>query len=131
MIQAVLTNNQHPEYGVVTVPFPIPREEYDHMMELLSPLEIGDSVARDCRVDEISSEYPILKRLEKGAINIDELDYLAKRLESFNQNELAKVDSEDKVITFIIDKTTRIVTEVYINCNNNKAMDDLDIVSFN
>ena len=31
MIQAVLTNIQHPEYGVVTVPFPIPREEYDHI----------------------------------------------------------------------------------------------------
>ncbi|MEA4895389.1 MAG: hypothetical protein VB064_09000 [Oscillospiraceae bacterium] len=90
MIQAVLTNSQHPEYGVATVPFPIPREEYDHMMELLAPLEIGDAVVRDCRVDEISSEYPILKRLEKVAVNIDELDYLVKRLQSFDQNELAK-----------------------------------------
>lgn len=26
MIQAVLTNSQHPEYGVVTVPFPIPEK---------------------------------------------------------------------------------------------------------
>ena len=90
MIYAVLTNRQHAEYGVVAVQFPIPREEYDHVMELLAPLEIGDPVARDCRVDEISSEYPILKRLEKVAVNIDELDYLVKRLESFDQNELAK-----------------------------------------
>jgi len=88
--QAVLSNSQHQEYGGVTVPFPIPREEYDHVMELLEPLEIGDPIARDCRVDEISSEYPILKRLEKVAVNIDELDYLVKRLESFDQNELAK-----------------------------------------
>jgi len=90
VIHAVLTNSQHPEYGGATVPFPIPREEYDHVMELMVPLEIGDPVARDCRVDEISSEYPILKRLEKVAVNIDELDYLVKRLESFDQNELAK-----------------------------------------
>ena len=38
MIQAVLTNSQHPEYGVVTVSFPIPREDFDHVMELLAQL---------------------------------------------------------------------------------------------
>jgi hypothetical protein len=54
-----------PEYGVVTVPFPIPREEYDHVMELLAPLEIGDSVARDCRIEEISGDFPVLKQLEQ------------------------------------------------------------------
>ena len=28
MIQAVLSNKQHPEYGVATVPFPIVKDEY-------------------------------------------------------------------------------------------------------
>ena len=27
--RAVLSNAQHPEYGVVTIPFPIPAEQYD------------------------------------------------------------------------------------------------------
>jgi hypothetical protein len=28
VFKAVLRNGQHPENGVVTIPFPIPREEY-------------------------------------------------------------------------------------------------------
>ncbi len=51
MIQAVFTNGQHPECGVVTVPLPIPREEYDHVMEHLALLKIRDPVARDCHVE--------------------------------------------------------------------------------
>lgn len=31
MIEAVLSNADHPEYGVVTIPLPIPREQYDHL----------------------------------------------------------------------------------------------------
>ena len=27
MIQAVLSNPNHPEYGVATIPFPIPRDQ--------------------------------------------------------------------------------------------------------
>lgn len=87
---AVLSNAKHPEYGWATTPFPIPREEYDRCMELLATLEIGDAVGRDCRVDEITSDFPILKRLEKSAVNVDELDYLAKRLDSFDAGESAQ-----------------------------------------
>ena len=86
----VLSNAQHPEYGVLTVPFPIPRDQYDGIIEMLEELEIGDAVARDCRVDQVSDEYPILKRLKKTAVNIDEMDYLAKRLGSFCDQEVAQ-----------------------------------------
>lgn len=90
MIQAVLSNSKHPEYGVATIPFPIPETQYNHCIELLRALEIGDVLKRDCRVDEFHGAWPILKRLEEVAINVDELDYLAKRLDSFDCNELAK-----------------------------------------
>ena len=30
MIQAVLSNPSHPEYGVATIPFPIPNDQYAH-----------------------------------------------------------------------------------------------------
>lgn len=30
MIQAVLGNPSHPEYGVATIPFPIPHDQYAH-----------------------------------------------------------------------------------------------------
>ena len=39
MIQAVLGNPNHPEYGVATIPFPISRDQYAHCMELLAALE--------------------------------------------------------------------------------------------
>lgn len=93
MFQAVLRNAAHPEYGAATVPFPIPRDEYDHVIELLGALEIGDAVQRDCRVDEIHCSVPILKRLEKVGVNIDEMDYLAKRLDSFTDQETAQFQS--------------------------------------
>ena len=87
MIQAVLVNRQHPEYGVVTIPFPIKNEDYDQTVELLEPLEIGDAVKHDCRIEEISSDFPVLKQLEQTGANLDELDHLAKRLDSFDEYE--------------------------------------------
>ena len=89
-MEAILSNAQHPEYGVVTIPFPIQNEEYNHALELLEALEIGDTIKRDCKVEEIQGGLPILKRLEKVAVNIDELDYLAKRLDSFDYIEAAQ-----------------------------------------
>ena len=50
MIQAILSNPSHPEYGVATIPFPIPHDQHAHCMELLGALEIGDAVKADCQV---------------------------------------------------------------------------------
>ena len=82
-MNAVLSNPKHPEYGQYTVPLPIPSDQYDGIMEALNTMGMGDPLARDCQMDEIFGEYPILKRLEGKSVNIDELDYLAKRLDSF------------------------------------------------
>ena len=90
MIQAVLSNPSHPEYGVATIPFPIPHDQYAHCMELLEALEIGDAVKADCKVEEIDSFYTVLKRTEMLTVNVEELNYLAKRLESFDDGEAAQ-----------------------------------------
>ena len=82
-MQAILNNVKRPEYGSVTIPLPIPRAEYDHVMQMLENMGIGDPVRSDCWVLELSDEFPVLKRLECEAVNIDELDYLVKRLDSF------------------------------------------------
>lgn len=57
VLQAVLSNAQHPEYGQATIPFPIPNQNYDSTIELLGPLEIGDTLRQDCQVDELDSFY--------------------------------------------------------------------------
>ena len=90
MIQAVLGNPNHPEYGVATIPFPIPRDQYAHCMELLAAMEIGDAVKADCKVEKIDSFYTVLKRAEMLTVNVEELNYLAKRLESFDSGEAAR-----------------------------------------
>jgi len=90
MIQAVLSNPSHPEYGVATIPFPIPHDQYAHCIELLEALEIGDALKTDCKVEKIDSFYDVLKRTEMLTVNVEELNYLAKRLESFDSGEAAQ-----------------------------------------
>ena len=90
MIRAVLSNPSHPEYGVATIPFPIPHDQYAHCMELLEALEIGDAVKADCKVQAIDSFYSVLKRTEMLTVNVEELNYLAKRLDGFDIGEAAQ-----------------------------------------
>ena len=90
VLRCVLSNVAHPEYGQVTIPFPIPVMEYECTLECLAAMELGARLKRDCRVDELESGFPILKRLEKVGANLDELDYLARRLDSFDDYEAAQ-----------------------------------------
>ena len=90
MFQAILSNPSHPEYGVATIPFPIPHDQYAHCIELLEALEIGDVLKTDCKVEKIDSFYDVLKRTEMLTVNVEELNYLAKRLESFDSGEAAQ-----------------------------------------
>ena len=90
ILHAVLGNPNHPEYGVATIPFPIPHDQYAHCMDLLEALEIGDAVKSDCQVQEINSFYSVLKRTEMLPVNVEELNYLAKRLDSFDVGEAAQ-----------------------------------------
>ena len=90
MMCAVLSNPKHPEYGVATIPFPIPRDQYTYCMDLLEALEIGDAVKADCKVEKIDSFYTVLKRVEMLTVNVEELNYLAKRLDSFDTGEAAQ-----------------------------------------
>ena len=101
MMEAVLSNADHPEYGVVTIPFPIPREQFDHCIELVEALEIGNAFDRDCHVDEIRSAWPVLNRLEGRTVNLDELDYLAKRLDSFDVGEAAQFQAMAEKLNLI------------------------------
>ena len=90
MMSAVLSNPGHPEYGVVTIPFPIPRDQYTYCMDLLEALEIGDAVKADCKVVAVDSFFSVLKRTEMLTVNVEELNYLAKRLDSFDTGEAAQ-----------------------------------------
>ena len=89
-MQAILSNASFPHYGQISVPLPIPDEQYDRIIRMLQALEMGDALKRDCQVDVAPEEYPILQRLEMTEVNLDELDYLIKRLDSFIEDEIIK-----------------------------------------
>ena len=84
----VIGNRAHPEYGIASIPFPISTDEYPSIIEMLRAIEVGDVLKPDCHVAKIKSPLPVLKCLEDTDINVDELDYLAKRLDSFSDHEL-------------------------------------------
>ena len=90
MMQVILSNSKHPEYGQATIPFPLAQDQYEDCVELLEKLEVGSATKQDCKVLEISSAFPVLKRMEMLTVNLDELDYLAKRLASFDVGEAAQ-----------------------------------------
>ena len=72
MIQAVLSNPNHPKYSVATIPFPIPSDQYTYCMDLLEALEIGDAVKADCKVEKIDSFYTVLKRADRILLPLQE-----------------------------------------------------------
>lgn len=89
MMKAVLSNADHPEYGVVTIPLPVPRNQYDHCVALLEALEIGDASEADCRLDSLDSAWPVLNQLVYRAVGaVASSDactiwrYMAQRLSS-------------------------------------------------
>lgn len=83
VIKAVLSNPKRPECGQITVPFPIPVDQYDQTIEMLQAMGLGGPVEQDCKADVIDSHYSVLGTLEGTQVNVDQLDYLAKRLDSF------------------------------------------------
>ena len=87
---AVLKNQEHPEYGAISLPLPIKDNEYDQSMKMLSSMGMGDAVDRDCEIVELTNTLPLLHRLEGSHINIDELDYLARRLDGFDVVEVVQ-----------------------------------------
>ena len=91
--QAVLGSKALPGVGQITVPFPIPDSKYDHIIGMLENMSIGSPTVQDCWVLELDSPYPILNRLVSQCVNVDELDYLAKRLASFCQGEDAQFEA--------------------------------------
>lgn len=87
MFQTVLSNKDHMEYGVVTVPFPIPEGQYADITRMLEVLHVGSELSPDCMVESVEGDWPVLNVLTGQEINLDELDYLAKRLDGFSPYE--------------------------------------------
>ena len=114
VLKAVLSSAQHPEYGQITIPFPVPDEEYGCMIELLEPLEIGDALQQDCRVDELDSFYTVLNRLVGSLVNFDELDYKVSADDLVKLQRIRKAAEQgefDILLVFMYDRLGRNLNE--------------------
>ena len=74
----------------MTLDLPILESSYVSVIQQLNSMGMGDALKSDCRVAEIESKLPILKRLEGQSVNIDELDCLARQTEHFSRREAAQ-----------------------------------------
>ncbi len=79
--------------GQVTILFPIPVEQYDQTIEMLQTIDLGFSINRDCKVDEVNSRYSVLEAVQDTLVNVDQLDYLAKRLDGFCAGEVSEFEA--------------------------------------
>lgn len=94
MFKASLKNNNIPELGAVTVEFPIPEDRYEETIRALEKIKIGTTLDKDCCVADLrSTDCPALRRTINRMANVDELDWLAKQLESFDRYELLQFNS--------------------------------------
>ena len=94
MFEATLRNRNQPELGSLTISFPIPEERYENVIFALKNLQIGDAGKQDCCIDSIRApDCPALCRMSGTLANVDELDWLGRKLESFDRYELLQFNA--------------------------------------
>ena len=94
MFEATLKNRSQPELETLTVTFPIPEERYENVIFALKKLQIGDAEKQDCCIDSICApDCPALCQMNGTLANVDELDWLGRKLESFDRYELLQVSA--------------------------------------
>ena len=89
-MRVALSNKNYPELGNVIITFPIMDKDYDAHMEALDRLGIGDVRFHDCYVADLQSGPPSLAFLKGTLVNVDELDFLARSLDRYTDQEMAQ-----------------------------------------
>ena len=94
MFEATLKNRSSAHFAPVTITFPIPEDQYEQAILALEKSQIGDARVQDCLIDNVHApNCPALVRMTGMMANVDELDWLAKQLESFDRYELLQFNA--------------------------------------
>ena len=94
MFEATLKNRSSAHFAPVTITFPIPEDQYEQAILALKKSQIGDARAQDCLVvDVCAPNCPALVRMTGTMANVDELDWLAREMESFDRYELLQFNA--------------------------------------
>lgn len=82
----------------MTLPFPIPDEQYASCIKLLESIGLGAVTERDCRVEAIIQGPPALDCLIGTSANVDELDILARILDNIEiDGDLEKFEAMTEI----------------------------------
>ena len=94
MFEATLKNRISAHFAPVTITFPIPEDQYEQVILALEKSQIGDARVQDCLVDDVCApNCPALVRLAGTMANVDELDWLAREMESFDRYEMLRFNA--------------------------------------
>lgn len=94
MFEATLKNRISAHFAPVTISFPIPEDQYEPTILALEKSQIGDARVQDCLVDNVRApNCPALVRMSGTMANVDELDWLAREMESFDRYELLQFNA--------------------------------------
>ena len=94
VFEATLKNRSSAHFAPVTITFPIPEDQYEQAILALKKSQIGDARAQDCLVvDVCAPNCPALVRMTGTMANVDELDWLAREMESFDRYELLQFNA--------------------------------------
>ena len=94
MFEATLKNRISAHLAPVTITFPIPEDQYEPTILALEKSQIGDARVQDCLVDNVRApNCPALVRMTGTMANVDELDWLAREMESFDRYELLQFNA--------------------------------------
>lgn len=85
MMKMNLRRYDAPSYRTVVIEFPTAES---NLQEKMKELGIGITTEKLCLVDSVRGDGGALQALVGTLVNADEVQYLAKRMDSFNKNEL-------------------------------------------
>ena len=88
-MNAILRSSAHPEYGSIAVGLPIRDEHYNSILENLCIFGMGNVTERECHIERLDGGLPLFQCLEGQAVNIDEIDFLARQTEEFSESDAA------------------------------------------
>ncbi len=85
MLKLTFRKNNAPAYRTATIEFPAIEGDLQKSLEQIG---VGITTEKNCLVEKIRGDEGALQQLVGQCVNADEVQYLAKRMDSFDQKEL-------------------------------------------
>ena len=86
LFKLTMRHKSAPSYSTVSIGFPADEPE---LHTLMARIGVGITTEKLCLVDAVENEHHALRALTGKLVNADEVQYLARRMDGFDKNELS------------------------------------------